>query len=147
MIISRTLLESAGSSTSESTAGTRLTVQPDTLPSGSPSTWTEAQIQALAQSDIQSLTQADIEDFSATQIGYFTAAQIPYFSTTQIGYLSQAQVAGLTATQQGSFAAMKGIVSILVTFPESYRAGTRAVFLVVSKPVMMPTLLSRRSIH
>jgi lysozyme family protein len=61
VIISRTLLDNAGSnSTSESTAQTQLSVQPDTLPSGSPSTWTEAQIQALAESDIQSLTQADL---------------------------------------------------------------------------------------
>ncbi len=83
----------------------QLKMSPLVVPSGDPSTWTQAQIQAMTQSDIQSLTQAQIGELSPTQMGYFTTTQIPYFTATQITYFSQAQIAGFTTAQFAAFTA------------------------------------------
>jgi len=68
-------------------------VSPAVVPSGNPSTWTEAQIQAMTASDIASLTQTQLSELSATQMGWFTTAQMADFSTTQLGWLTATQVA------------------------------------------------------
>ena len=72
---------------SDSTGQTQLTMSPLVVPSGDPSTWTQAQIAAMTQSDIQSLTQTQLGELSPTQMGYFTATQIPYFTATQVTVL------------------------------------------------------------